>query len=125
MHYVCDVPFIYFLIYVVYKRKYCDREELDLEIVTDLHPPKNMVFRMPSVCLPTCLSVCLSVGLSARTYDVRLAYARSAGRTSFMFDTQKFTHPRSEHGEYEHCSSKKKGAFHRAPVHEVVYLGIR
>jgi hypothetical protein len=60
----CDSYFyaLYFFMYVVYMRKYCGDENLDLEILTDLHVLSNaeqeQVFFMPSLCMYVCMYVC-------------------------------------------------------------------
>jgi hypothetical protein len=54
---------LYFLIYLVHMRKYCDRERnlsRDVDLFTRFELPwiRKVVFGMPSLCLYVCLYVC-------------------------------------------------------------------
>jgi hypothetical protein len=65
---MCNVfaPILYFIMYAMYTRKYCDAEKKNcLAILRDLHvlsPTKStkVIFGMPLVCY-VCMYVCMHV----------------------------------------------------------------
>jgi hypothetical protein len=92
----------YFLRNVVYKRKYCVSEKINLHILTDLH-----VFS-PLITKNTILLYRLAVRI-----DVRLASAWMVGQISIISGTQDCIQPTSVSGESEYSNSKIRASSYK------------